>query len=310
MLPDFNRLNIFYRIYVHKSIAGASKELHVTQSAVSQHLQKLETEINTALFTRQHRRLVPTHTADRLFNIICPFVKNLEEGLNAIREEKEMPSGLLRIGAPVEFGERYLINILSLFRQQFPAVGFQLELGHPFTLLPMIRDGRLDFALADIFSRKGEYSRDLGIFHIDTVLTEELILVGSADYLTSNIQQYFSFEELSRQFYLSYQEHAPALKSWFRHHFSKTSVNLNTVLTVESVRAVITGVKHGMGLGIIPSHLVKEEIESGEIIAVTTQKEALKSEISLVQLQNKSLGITEKTFINHFKKEIKKIGLI
>ncbi len=38
-----------------------------------------------------------------------------------------------------------------------------------------------------------------------------------------------------------YQKHAPALKSWFKHHFKKTAVQLNIVLTVESVQGVISG---------------------------------------------------------------------
>ncbi len=47
MTPDFNRLKVFFHIHRNRSVAAAARELHVTQSAVSQHLRKLETEIKT-----------------------------------------------------------------------------------------------------------------------------------------------------------------------------------------------------------------------------------------------------------------------
>ena len=93
MLPDFNRLKVFYYIYLKKSSVAAAKELHITQSAVSQHLHKLESEINAPLFTRLHRRLVPTAAGDRLFRVLKPFVNDLEVGIGKIKKAQGTPSG-------------------------------------------------------------------------------------------------------------------------------------------------------------------------------------------------------------------------
>ena len=57
MLPDFNRLKVFYHIYRTGSVVAAADELCLTQSGVSQHLQKLENEIGMPLFTRLHKNL-------------------------------------------------------------------------------------------------------------------------------------------------------------------------------------------------------------------------------------------------------------
>lgn len=55
MLPDFNRLRVFYYIYKTGSSTSAGKELHLTQSGVSQHLKKLEQELDYELFTRVNK---------------------------------------------------------------------------------------------------------------------------------------------------------------------------------------------------------------------------------------------------------------
>ena len=49
-IPDLNRLRVFFWVYECKSVVAAAKELHITQSAVSQHLKKLELELGTPNF--------------------------------------------------------------------------------------------------------------------------------------------------------------------------------------------------------------------------------------------------------------------
>jgi len=304
MFPDFNRIKVFYYIFSNKSVANAAKELHITQSAVSQNLQKLEAEIKTRLFIRLHKRLVPTPAGERLFNILDPFMSQLENCVSNIRLEHEGPFGLLRIGAPVEFGKRYLPKIFSSFRDKYPDVSFVLSLGHPTVLLPLLSEGQLDFAFADIFSKKGEFSRELSIYSIEPLITEELILVCSRVYYERNLKKDNSFKSLIKGDYVSYQRQYPALKSWFNHHFKRKSIDLNIVMTVENVEGVIEGVKHNMGLGIIPSHLIHEKIDQGEIIHIKTSKKEIINRISIVQLQDKIPSITEKAFLGYFNKEI------
>ena len=78
-------------------------------------------------------------------------------------------------------------------------------------------------------------------------------------------------------------------------------------MTVESVRGVIAGVKQDMGLGIVPSHLIDKEIVNDELRQIKTRKKPLINRISLVQLQDKIPGITEKTFVKYFKSKIEKL---
>ena len=306
MLPDFNRLKIFHYIFTHKSVASAARELHITQSAVSQHLQKLESEIKTQLFTRLHKRLVPTPAAEKLNEVVQPFIKQLEEGIQNIRQSRERPVGLLRIGAPVEFGKRYIPRIFSSFREKYPEVTCDLRLGHPTALLPMLAEGLIDFAYADIFQIKGDFSRSLSIYSIEPFINEELTLACSKTYYERNLKKESSYHNLIKAQFISYQKEYPAIKSWFKHHFRKESLRLNIVFTVENVEGVIEAVRHHLGFGIIPFHLINDEIDKGEFIRIKKASKELVNRISLVQLQDKVPSITEKLFIEYFNQEIRK----
>jgi DNA-binding transcriptional LysR family regulator len=144
-LPDFNRLKVFYHIYSSQSIVAAANGMHITRSAVSQHLKKLEDEIKIQLFVRRHKRLVPTLAADRLYAIVKPFITELQSGLQVIKRARVRPSGLLRVGAPVEFGKAYLPRFFASFRKRYPEVNFYLELGDPDILLSGLIQGNARF---------------------------------------------------------------------------------------------------------------------------------------------------------------------
>lgn len=307
MYPGFNRLRVFYYIFQYNSVAKASKKLNITQSAVSQHLQKLETELKTHLFTRLHKQLVPTHSGQKLFNIVKPFIEELKAGIKMIHKESKELYGTLRLGTPVEFGERYIPGILAQFREVNPDVQFFLELGHPSIMLPKLKSGQLDVVIADIYSKKGAFLNDLAVYSIERIFDEELILVCSDAYYGQYVRSDQFNIDMQHYHYVAYQKHAPALQSWFQHHYNRQSVRLNIVMTVESVRSVISGIKQNMGFGVVPSHLIDREIDNGELIQIKTPKKPLINRISLVQLQDKVPTVIEKTFVQFFKGEIAKI---
>jgi len=310
MLPDLNRLKVFYTIYAHSSIVEAARHLNITQSAVSQQLKKLESELRVRLFTRLHKRLVPTPEAESLFGILQPFFHNLEEEVRAISEGREAPSGHLRIGAPDEFGKTYFPAIIASFRKEFPAVTFSLSLGDPSVLIPQLSRGELDFAMVDVFLAQNPILGDLSIFSIRRIVNEEVILACSKEYCTQVLGGDFSAEKLQTADFITYKNDALALRNWFRHHFKLLSPNLNIVLTMDSLQAVISGIENHVGLGIVASHLVYDKIKKGRIVPITTDMPTLVNRISLVQLQDKVPSLTEKTFLKHMMREIKRIGVL
>ncbi|MBN2419602.1 MAG: LysR family transcriptional regulator [Deltaproteobacteria bacterium] len=301
MLPDFNRLRVFYYIFRNNSIAAAAGELHITQSAVSQHLSKLEDELKVRLFIRLHKRIIPSPEGESLFGIIKPFIEQMEEYVGSVKRPLNHPYGLIRIGAPVEFGKRYMPILFAEFRNQYPDVSFDLVLGHPAILLPCLREGRLDFAFADIFVRKGEFTRELAVYSIEPVIDEELILVCSRTYFEKKLRKEQGIRELMNGDFISYQLHYPALRSWFRHHYNKHAIKLNIAMTIENVEGVLEGVRNNIGMGILPSHIIRDQLGKGELIHIRTRKKELINHISLIQLLDKVPNMTERTFLEYFR---------
>jgi DNA-binding transcriptional LysR family regulator len=240
MQADLNRLQVFYHIFSSLSITVAAAELGITPSAVSQQLKKLEQETKTVLFTRLHKRLVPTAQGNRLFALVDPIIKGLKSGLTLIAEERSEPNGLLRVGAPMEFGSVYLPHVFSTFRARYDKVTFSLELGRPSTLLPMVNSGDLDFAFVDTFPTKEQHYSDFRNLSVQPVIEEQVVLACSRKFFDLSLKQTPSYQELIASSFISQEQDGRALYNWFLHHFGKSPSRLNIVLTVSNHRAVVS----------------------------------------------------------------------
>lgn len=296
MLPDFNRLRVFFHVVKAGSVSAAAGELHVTQSAVSQSLSKLEAELGVQLFVRRPRRLSPTPAGTRLFGIVAPFVQTLADGVDEIHRAQHELAGVLRLGAPTEFGTHRLPPVLAAFGREHPGVRFELTLGHPSRLLPQLEEGRLELAFMDVFEAPGSGLRTSGLEVLE-VLEEQLVLIASRDYEAEHLSGSRGLRRLEAASFVAYQPAAPSVRGWFRHHFGRVPQRLEIALAVESVQAVIAAVGHGMGLGVVPSHTVEAELAAGTLVAITTRRRAILSRVSLVRMLDKVPSRVEKAFV-------------
>lgn len=302
MKPDFNRLHIFYQIYRLGSVAKAALELCITQSAVSQNLQKLEQELNISLFHRLPKKLVPTSSGQQLYQVVMPFYSTLETQLKSINDAEIVPQGLIKIGAPPVFGAEFLPGVLSEFRASYPGVTFELMLGDQSKVVTACRNSELDIALVDIFGNQEEESWNL--LQIPLV-DEPLVLAGSSKYVREHLCNEITAETLQMCQFIAYKSQAPELTDWFLHHFGINVKQLAIVLTVESVHAVISAVCHDMGLGIVPKYMVQNAIENRTLEVVRGRTDEIRSRISFVRPPGRKMGIAERLLIDLLKRKFK-----
>lgn len=300
---DFNRLKIFYYIYTLETLAAAAYHLHLTPSAISQQLTKLEKELGVQLFVRQHKKLIPSSEAGILAERIEPFIQGLEADLKFLTESKTKVCGHLRIGSPTEFGISHFSRMIASFQKEYPQVTFSIFLENTVTLLGMLKKGEIDFAVADLFSTKQVSPRDLRPFAVEALLDESFFLACSTTYYQKNVEeQKFGFDLLAEQKFVAYDNEFRNLRAWFHHHFRRQPPRFDIALTIDSVQAVVHAIENDIGLGVVTCHSIEKQVEAGEIVVIKTGREEIINKISLVQLQDKIPSFTERKFLAHIGK--------
>src|SRR5688572_23483887 len=110
---DLNRLRVFLAVHRAGSVLGAARALSVTPSAVSQSIKRLEDELGVCLFQRISNRLEATDEADVLAGVVGSFEQVLAATTDTLRSRRHEPQGVLRIGAPFDFGTRVVIPAMK-----------------------------------------------------------------------------------------------------------------------------------------------------------------------------------------------------
>ncbi|MCG8634596.1 MAG: LysR family transcriptional regulator [Desulfobacterales bacterium] len=304
MYPDLNRLKVFYFVYESGSIIKAAEKLHISQPAVSQQIKKLETEIRAPLFTRLHKRIVPTSAAHRLFGTVSPFLEKLACEIDNISTPMDRPYGNLNIGAPIIFGTTYLPRICHEFRTRYPDVSFRVKFGESDVLMDMLNRGNLDLALIDFFSPYDQLPGKPDLYRIDALMQEHFVLTCSRDYYENRVGQDISFENLIRQDYLTDENDPMILRHWFWFYFNRAIPDLNIVMAIEAHQALMACIRKGMGMAISSHHLFAQDIEQGEIISIFPKREKLINTISMVSLRAGLPTVAQKAFEIFLKERV------
>lgn len=97
--PDFNDLLAFVTVARAPSFTRAALQLGVSQSALSHRIRALEAQLGLRLLNRTTRNVAPTEAGERLLQTLTPRFEAIASGLDALRELRDKPAGLVRINA-------------------------------------------------------------------------------------------------------------------------------------------------------------------------------------------------------------------
>jgi len=134
-----------YRAVVEAGgFSAAARRLGLSKAAVSKQVAELEAHFGTALLHRTTRRLNATDAGRRYFENCVRLLDELNEVETEVRNSQAEPSGRLRISAPINFGNAVLGPVICAIAQRYPKLEIQVELSDRF--VDLIEEG-FDVAL-------------------------------------------------------------------------------------------------------------------------------------------------------------------
>lgn len=152
---DLRQLRYFLGVVEHGSIARAADELHVAQSAISLHLNRLEKELGCSLVHRTPRGIVPTESGVRLASRARSVLTDIGTIAEEVRGVEAEPSGSVIVGMPTSLGIALTVPLAITIRRQYPLIRFRIAEGLSGHMSQWLLAGQLDLALvfgSDIIS--------------------------------------------------------------------------------------------------------------------------------------------------------------
>lgn len=231
------------------SVSAAASQLGLTQSALSHRIREAERRLNTPLFHRTNRRLVPTHAGKRI-NQVAQVVLN---EVTLAERDVQLLSGpiehVVRIGSDSNCGSHWVGSLLSLVRNKYPHIEVEVVGTGQEDPLRNLIDNQIDVAMT-----LGSPSRKRGL-RIESVYSDELVaLVPSRHPLSkSKVVMPEDFRDVT---YIAYHT-TPERGREYELIFKKHDVLPKKVIRAGVTEAVVDLVRRGEGVTILPSAIAK-----------------------------------------------------
>ncbi|HXC28506.1 MAG TPA: LysR family transcriptional regulator [Stellaceae bacterium] len=167
---ELRSLHYFVRIAELGSITRAAAHLHVAQPALTRHVQRLEDELNVALFTRANRGVRLTEAGQKLLDGATRILRDIERTGDEIRAQDAHPSGKIILGITPTLCPVMVPELFARMRRDYPMIELKVMHAGMVRLEEFVIDGRVDIALLSELSR----SR---LIQSTRLAAEEMVLV-------------------------------------------------------------------------------------------------------------------------------------
>lgn len=246
---DWDKLRVFHTVAQQKSLTKAGEALNLSQSAVSRQISALEEKMSVPLFHRHARGLMLTEQGEILFRTVSEMVAKLQATEISLAESTARPKGPFKITVPTTFGALWLAGQMKEFTDLYPEIDV--------TLICEDRELDLTTRQADAAIR----------FHPAThpdlvqvpIISLRNSLYASNDYLsTHGIPQ--KLEDLAQHKLLGFDYSVSKVPfpevNWLYELPVAKAMGLKPFFKANSLLALRTAVKQGLGIASLPDYLV------------------------------------------------------
>jgi len=279
----------FVSVAQTSSFTGASKILGISTAQVSRQVSALENRLNTKLFYRTTRKVSLTEEGSVYYRHCRQVMAGLEDAERAISNLRNAPQGLVKLTAPVTYGEKYIMPLVIDFMTQYPEVEVNVVLSNQTVDLVeggydlAIRLGKLgdsSMMAKRLTSRtqyvcaSPKYLEQFGIPHSLSELKQHNCLVGNTDH--------WRFIESGKE----------------------KSIRVSGSLTCNSGYGLRDAAIKGIGLIKLPDYYISEDLKSGDLVSILENYQEPEEGIWALYPQNRHLSPKVRLLVDYLAEQL------
>jgi DNA-binding transcriptional LysR family regulator len=239
-----------------RSFSAAAREAHITKSAVSRRIARLEEALGTRLLHRSTRKVTVTEEGLRVYEH-CAALVTAASAAHEAAAPAGAARGTLRVNAPITFAQMHLARVVAAFLRESPGVSAHVSADDRF--VDVVEGG------FDVVIRIGRLG-DSGLV-ARKLATDRLVICGSPAYLRAHGEpqspadlvhhECLHYDLVSREAEWRFRGERGPLPIPTHGRFVAT----NGTLLREAARA-------GLGLAVVPWFMVVDDVTRGSLALV------------------------------------------
>lgn len=243
---ELTQLEYFMTVAKLEHMTMASKELRITQPALSHAIAKLEQEIGVPLFERNGRNVKLNRFGAMFSRRIGQALQQIEEGLQEIGEWSNPETGVISLAYLNILGVELIPVLVRNYQSVNPNVRFELHQGDLGDIDMQLDQGQCDIVIT---------SRESGTEQYEWLPISKVPL-----YVVVSKQHHFadrpslSVAELSGEPFIGLKNNC-GLKATILSRFQHTGFSMASTYDAEDLITVAGFIKAGLGVSVLPQTL-------------------------------------------------------
>lgn len=288
---DLDEISAFTGVVKERSFIGAARTLGVPKSTLSERVARLEARLGVRLVERTTRKVTTTPAGEAYFERVVRVMADLDEASAAVAESHRATRGLIRIGGPMLFARRFLLEVIRDFMAENPAV-------------------EIDLVAADRRFNLFEEGLDLAVVitnDYDNVVSRRLaktarLLVASPAYIERHGLPERPGDLAAHRWVLSAStttpsRHAPL--TLMDERGASTQVQVRAHLIVTSVELATQSALDGTGITVSPGLLCQPDVDAGRLVRLLPRFTVGANDLMLIHGPTHHLPLRVQRFIDY-----------
>lgn len=289
---DIHQLEVFCRVLELKSFSKAAESVYLTQPTVSGHIQALEQFLDTRLFDRLGKKVVPTRAGELLYKYAGQILSLRSEARRELELFLGKVKGEMTIGASTIPGAYILPELIGSFKKDHSDIHITLTIADTIGVIDSLLAGKIEIGVV------GAKIEDKSLKYQELV-KDEMVVVVPSDHAWAR-RRHVDAGELKKETFVL-REPGSGTRITSLKALEKLGMNvkeLNIIAEMGSTEAVRQAVKAGIGIGILSRRAVKDDIAAGSLHGLRVKGLDLWREFYVVVLKGRTLSPITSSFLD------------
>ena len=288
---------VFKEVAEAGNITAAAQALFISQSAVSQSIKQLESELHTRLFARNSRGVTLTGEGRMLYEYVRSAIGLLETGESKLSQTRELQMGQLTIGASDTVTSQFLLPYLDSFHRQYPAIHIQIVSGRSHKVLAMLQSGKVDIAFAST-------PQEASSLELHPCFDTHSVFVAAADY-DCDFDHIYTLQEIAA-FPLILLERKASSRLYLEKFFLHNGLHLHPEIELGARSLLVDLARIGFGVAGVTREFVRDELESGVLRQLKTSFQIPPRSVDMCVLRDVPMTAAAQRFFDFVKDSLEK----
>ena len=269
---------VFYVVAKTGNLSKASKELFISQPAVSYGIKQLEEQLGGRLFVRTAKGMELTPEGKMIYEYVSRAYEELMAAENKFSQMRGLEEGTVHIGASDTISKYFILPRIEQFKKKYPKINIKITNRTTDEIMNLLKAGKVDLG----FINRVDESTFPGIRLTPCADIGECF-VANGDFMR-RVTAPLSVSELTSLPLILLEEGSSTRRAVER-AIEDLGGRLNPAFELCSVDLVAECAKAGLGVGCVTKEYIDKELKSGELFVVPLSFPLPRRKIAMATLE-------------------------